>query len=100
MPTKDSGKAGNKNKKMNYNTSILTLLKSNTLSIFPYQSKYLKIPLFSKNHQILEDKIRFSDDKNIRWFTFLPFETPSLLFLPKMGIILFHSSSFSIINSF
>lgn len=89
-----------KNKKIGYNTPILTKLKSSTFSVFYYQAKYLKIPLLSKNHQILEDKFWFSDEKNLKWSTFLPFETPSLLFLPKIGIIFLHSSSFSIINSF
>lgn len=74
-----------KDKKMIYNTLILTKLKSSSLSISTYQNKCLEVPLFSNK-------------KYIKLFTFLPFETPSLLFLPKMGIILLYSSSFSIIN--
>ena len=89
-----------KNNKINCNIPILTKLKSSTLSLFISQNKYLEIPFFSKNDQVLENKIGFSDKKNIKWFTFLPFETPNLLFLPKIGIVLLYSSSFSIINSF
>lgn len=103
-----------KNNKINCNIPILTELKSSTLSLFIFQNKYLEIlsfceaktkiryanPPFSKRDQVLEDKIGFSDEKNRKWFTFLPFETPNLLFLPKMGIVLLYSSSFSIINSF
>lgn len=89
-----------KNKKINCSTLILTKSKSSTFTVFVNQAKHLKIRLLSKNHQILEDKFEFSDEKNVKWSTFLPFETPSLLFLPKMGIVLLYSSSFSIINSF
>ena len=89
-----------KNKKINCNTQILTKLKSSTFSVFVHQAKYLKIPFLSENYQTLKEKSWFSDDKNRKWSTFLPFETPSLLFLPKMGIVLLYSSSFSIINSF
>lgn len=88
------------NKKIICNTPVLTKLKSSSFTVFFSQSKFFKIPPFSKTHQILEDKIWFSDKKNRKWFTFLPFETPSLLFMPKMGTVLLYSSSFSIINSF
>ena len=81
-------------------TPILTLSKRTSFIIFSYPNKYTGISLFSKNDKILKDKTWFSDKKSLKWFTFLPFETPSLLFLPKMGTILFYSSSFSMINYF
>ncbi len=43
---------------------------------------------------------QFSRKKTFKWFTFLPFETPITLFLPKMGTVLVYSSSFSMINLF
>jgi hypothetical protein len=41
---------------------------------------------------------QFSREKLFKWFTFLPFETPTTLFLPKIGTVLLYSSSFSMIN--
>lgn len=58
-----------------------------------------KICLFSKKERKLQDKIWFSSEKNLKWLTFLPFETPTLLFLPKIGAVLLYSFSFSMINS-
>ncbi len=79
----------NKSKRIICNTRILILGKPSTFRSFSNQKKHTEVSLFSKK-----------DKKNLKWFTFLPFETPSLLFLPKMGTVLFYSSSFSMINYF
>ena len=89
-----------KTKKMICNIHIFTLAKSSTFPSFSNQNKHTKRALFSKNDKILENTIWFSNKKYLKLFTFLPFETPSLLFLPKMGTVLFYSSSFSMINYF
>ena len=87
-------------KEIVWGTPILNLSKRITFLIFSYPNKYVEISFSSKNEKMLKDKIWFSGKKGLKWFSFLPFETPSLLFLPKMGTILFYSSSFSVINHF
>ena len=88
-----------KNKNVICNTHILTLVKLSTFTSFSSQNEYAEISFFSKNDKKLKNTI-FSNKENLELFTFLPFEAPSLLFLPKMGTVLFYSSSFSIINYF
>ena len=89
-----------KNQKIICNIHIFTLAKSSTFLSFSNQNKHAKKALFSKNDKILESTVWFSNKKYLKLLTFLPFETPSFLFLPKMGTVLFYSSSFSIINYF
>ena len=113
-------------KKTFYSISILTLSKETTCnlhffakpygrtsSVFCNQNKCAKTSLFSKKEKMLQDTIcfakrssftrcigaQFSSKKNLKWLTFLPFETPTSLFLPKIGTILLYSSSFSMINA-
>ena len=88
-----------KNKRVICDTHFLTLSKAGTFTSFSSQNKYAEISLFYKNNKRLKNTI-FSAKKGLELFTFLPFETPSLLFLPKMGTVLFYSSSFSMINYF
>lgn len=54
---------------------------------------------FSKSKEMLQNKTWFSHKENLKWFSFLPFETPSPLFLPKIGTVLLYSSSFSMVSS-
>ena len=84
-----------------------------TSIIFCDQNKCAKISFFSKK-KMLQDTIysarrssfakckqtQFSSKKISKWFTFLPFETPTTLFLPKIGTVLLYSCSFSTINGF
>lgn len=58
----------------------------------------MKIPRFFERERRLEGKTLYFNKKTLKLFTFLPFETPNVLFLPKMGTVLFYFSSFSIIN--
>lgn len=89
-----------KNERIVFNTHRLTLAKLSTFTNFSSQNEHAEISLFSKNDKRLKNTIWFSDKKHLKLFTFLPFETPSLLFLPKMGTVLFYSSSFSMMNHF
>ena len=61
--------------------------------------------IFSKSEEMLQDldlqyksKTWFFHKRTLKWFSFLPFETPSPLFLPKTGTVLLYSSSFSMVR--
>lgn len=80
---------------------LLWFLQSKKTLILPskiYSRQSIIISSFYKDEKRLENKIFFLDQKTFKLFTFLPFETPNILFLPKMGSVLFYSSSFSMIN--
>lgn len=83
---------------------ILNLLPKSlggTLSVFDEQKKSAKSSFLYKNKKVLHAKMHFRTSKKcLKKVTFLPFETPTLLFLPKIGAVLLYSSSFSIINFF